>query len=197
MLGDTLDDGGELQVLAAIVAEEVIEVEGIVGIEVVDHCHGIPFDVVLLEQFDASLHLEKGGAMVGGAPILIVKLLGSIDRDAHEPLVVVEEAAPLVGEKRAIGLDAVADDAATTIISLQLEDSLIEGEGTHQRLASVPCEEHFGLCLCLDILANELLEELVAHDMTGLVGIEMTLLEVVAVTATQIAMRTCGFRHDV
>ena len=51
------DDWCELQVVATYVLEELIEIEWIVGIEVVDHGHGVPFYLMFVQAVDASHHL--------------------------------------------------------------------------------------------------------------------------------------------
>ena len=57
MLVDALNDGRELYVVAPIVAEEMIEIQWIIGIIVVHHSHGVPFHLPFVEQSDAFQNL--------------------------------------------------------------------------------------------------------------------------------------------
>ena len=72
-------NGCELEILAANFPKKLIKIERMVGICRIDHSHRIPFDLMLLEQFDASHHLAMGRAIVGGAAIVVVIFLRPID----------------------------------------------------------------------------------------------------------------------
>ena len=200
MRKDALHDGGKLDVAATYLLEEVVEVERIVGIEVVDHGQGIPLHPVLVEQCDAPHHLLERRHPLLVATVLVVKLLRSIYRDPHEPVVLLKEAAPLVSEQCAVGLQGVVDGAATGILALQLHHPLVEGERPHQRLAAVPGEEHLRHGLRLDVLLDEAFEQLVAHREAPrgfLVSVEVALLKVIAVGAGQVTDRAYGFGHHI
>ena len=119
-------NGCELEILTANFPKKLIEFERMVGICRIDHRHRIPFDLMLLEQFDASHHLAMGRAVVGGAAIVVVIFLRPIDRNAHQPTVVVEEPTPFVIEQGPIGLDAVAHTTTFGISSLISQRLAIE-----------------------------------------------------------------------
>ena len=115
------------------------------------------------------------------------------------PVVLLEEAAPLVGQQRPVRLYAVVYQSAAAILSLKHKRSAVETDRAHQRFASVPCEAHLRLRLRLDVLLYELLQRLVVHQRALLlfVGVEMSLLQVVAVLAREIAYAPDGLRHDI
>ena len=73
---------------------------------------------MLLEQLDASHHIAVGQAVVGSKAILVVVCLRAIDRDAHQPTIVVEKSTPFDVEQGTIGLDAVAHTSASGISTL-------------------------------------------------------------------------------
>ena len=87
----------------------------------------------------------------------VVHLLCAIDGDAYEPVVVMKELAPLGGEKGTVGLNAVLNNAAIGVFTLQLECLAIEGEGAQHRLAAVPREEYVAGSLHGDVLLDVLL----------------------------------------
>ena len=166
---EAFDDGGELDVAAADVLVEVIDVEGVVGVDAVDDAHGVPLHAVLLQEADATHDALEGGLAPTGEAVVVVELLGAVDGDADEPVVAPEEGAPLVGEEGAVGLEAVVDEVALGVLTLEGDDALVEAERAHEGFAAVPGEEHLGLGLRFDVLANVGLERGVAHDvLTGL-----------------------------
>lgn len=56
MGGKAFDDGGELQILATMLLKKMVELQRMVGIIGIDHRHGVPFHMVLVEQTDAVHH---------------------------------------------------------------------------------------------------------------------------------------------
>lgn len=50
----------------------------------------------------------------------------------------------------------------------------------------MPGKKHLGHGLCGNVVADELLKQFVAHDLTGVVSIEAGLLKIVAVLAGQV-----------
>ena len=194
---DALHDGGELDVAATYLLEEAVELQRIVGIEVVHHRHGVPLHAVLVQQFDAVHHLHERGPSLLVLAILVMELLRPVDADAHQPVVLLEEAAPLVRQHRAVGLDAVFYGAASRILPLQLHGLLIESQGAHQRFPAMPGEERLRHGLRADIFLDELLQQRVAHHVLGVVLIQLALFQVITVVASQVAKGACGLQHDV
>ncbi len=90
-LHHALHHGRELNVMAPYVLEEMVEVEGIVGIEVVDHGQRVPLHAVLVQQVDTLHHLAKGGAPGGRPAVFVVKLLRPVDGDPHQEIVGLEK----------------------------------------------------------------------------------------------------------
>ena len=84
----------------------------------INHSHRIPFDLMLLKQLDTSHHLAVGWTVIGCKAILVVVCLRAIDRDAHQPTIVVEKSTPFVVEQGTIGLDAVAHTSPFGISTL-------------------------------------------------------------------------------
>ena len=189
---NSFNDGRELQVLATDALEEIIEFERVVGVEVVDNSHGVPVHAVLVEQAYALHDAMEGGKPCAIAAVLVVKLLRSVDRHAHQPTFAFEEFAPFVREQRAVGLNAIADDAPLSVALLQFHSALVEVERTHKWFTAVPREEHFALRLRTDVLLDEFFEQVVGKRLLPLFGIEMGFLKIVAIVASQIAARAYG-----
>ena len=197
MRDDTLYNGRELEILATYFPKKLIEFERMVRIGSINHSHRVPFDLMLLEQLDASHHIAVGWAIVGCKAILVVVCLRAIDRDAHQPTIVVEKPAPFVVEQGTIGLDAVAHTSPFGISTLIGQRFAIETNRPQQRFASMPGEDDLGLSLRLDVLPREQFEQFVAHLMMRRLWIEPRLLKVVAIAASKIALCTCRLRHYV
>ena len=168
-----------------------------------------------LQPLDAPHHLLEGALAATVTTIGIVQMLRAVDADTHEPTVVAEEATPLVGEQRAVGLQAVVHMAPGGIAPLQPHRPLIETHRLQQRFTAMPGKEHFAVGLCLQVLLHKVLQHLVAHQRhiprphsrtvfaypqsfprEGR-PVESALLQVVAVAARQVARRPYGLRHHV
>ena len=190
-------NGRELQEFATDLSEKFIEPNRAFDIGGINRRHRVPLHLVTLKEGDASHHVVPRAATeasphpppTGGGDI--VQRLGTIDADTHEEMVVVEETAPLIGEQRAVGLQAVVNVAITGVLLLQFQGFFIEGEWTQQRFAAVPSEEYIRGGLRLDILAGKLLQQGVIHHATA------AFVQIVAVVTPQVAPRTHGLQHDV
>lgn len=163
MAENTLDNRRELYVVTADAAEEIVEFEGAHGVVVVHHRHGIPVYGVLVEQLDAAHHLCECRPSAAVEAVVVVHVLGAVDRYAYKPVVFLEKAAPFVGEQSSVGLDGVFYRHSAAIFLLEFYGTFIEVDVAEQALASVPAEQHVGAGLGLDILADELFQQLVAH----------------------------------
>ena len=190
----------------------MIDIERVVGIEVVDDTHHVPLHAVLLQQLYATHHLVEGGLSATRTAVFIVKLLGAVDGEADEPVVLVEELTPLVGEQGAVGLEAVVNLSSAGVAALQLQHFLVEAERAHQRLATVPGEKHLRLCLRFDILLDERLQRGVTHQRVGLIGlmglisligligpiiVQCSFLQIIAVLAGEVADAAYRLCHDI
>ena len=141
----------------------MIEGERVLRIVVVGGCHSVPLYAIFVEHPDAVHHALPGSPSLYVMPIGIMLLLGSVDTDAYEPTLIMQELAPFGGEQDAIGLYAVADAFPTPIVLLEADCLPIEAEGFEHWFASVPSEKHVGRLLKLDVVAYILLKELGTH----------------------------------
>ena len=194
---DAFHDRGKLDVVAAQVPEEAVEFFGIVGVVVVHYCHTVPLHTVLLQQVDALHHLVEGGASLLVLAVFVVEFLRAVDGNTYQPVVLLEELAPLVGKHCSVGLYAVVDGASVGIFLLQLHGPFVERQGAHQRLSAVPGEEHLRHGLRVDVLFDELLQQFLAHHVLGVLPVQLGLLQVVAIVACQVAYGSYGLQHHV
>ena len=88
-----------------------------------------------------------------------MQVSGAVDADAHQPAFVVQEPTPLGREQKAVGLYAVADALAPTVVLLQPYDLTVEVEGPQHRFAAMPGEEHVGRLLQLYVIADVVLPD--------------------------------------
>ena len=97
--------------------------------------------------------------------------------------------APLVVERRAVGLDRVGDLLARALVPLDVLDRALEEVEAHQRrLAALPADDHLGAGLRLEQLPDVGLEQLVGHPEPA-AGVEHLLREEEAVLAVEVADR--------
>ena len=64
--------------------------------------------------------------------VFIMKLLQTVDRDTHKPVILAEEATPLIREHCAVRLNAVVDSAPSGILALQLHRLFVERKWAHE-----------------------------------------------------------------
>ena len=107
-------------------------------------------------------------------------------------MVVMQKPAPLIGEQGAVGLYHIIYMPATGIALLKLHGLLIKRQGAQHGLSPMPGEEHAVGCLRLDIHLHKALKQLVGHLAAAALRIEVLLFKVVAVGATQVALRAHG-----
>ena len=103
------DNRRKLDVTAADGFVEIIDLQRMVGIEIVYHSHSIPLHAISVQQFNALHHLGIRWLTASVFTICVVELLRTINRYAHQPMVVGEEGAPLIIQQRSVGLYAVLD----------------------------------------------------------------------------------------
>ena len=168
---DTFYDRCKLNVMASYFLEETIKLHGIIGVIVVHYGHAVPLHAMFLQEVDALHHFMKRRASLLVAPIFVMELLRSVYGDAHQPIVFLEEVAPLIGQKRAVRLDAIINGASVGILLLQLHGPFVERKGTHQRFSAVPGEEHLGHGLRVDIFLDELFQQFLAHHVPGVIPV--------------------------
>ena len=205
-------DGRELEVGTADGLEETVEGERMVGVEAVDGGHGVPLDAMLLQQADGVQDGVEGGSAVGGETVAVVQGSGSVDGEAHEEMVFGKKLAPFVVEEGAVSLQAVGDLPPLGVAPLQLNGLAVEVQGLQRGLSAVPCEEHLGHGLRLDVLAGELLEQCFRHaDGRRLLPVALPLAcrrvsrgmaavgggQIVAIGATHVAHGSHGLEHHV
>ena len=209
MLLDTLHDRTYLQVLALqLVAEEMIESKWVLGIMMIGSRHCVPLYAVFVEQFNAIHHSLPSAFSLGIEAVGIMLLLSSVDADAHKPAFVMEELAPFGCKIESIGLNAVADALAASIVLLKPNCLFVEAERFEHRLTSVPGEEHIGHLLDLDVVADVLLKNGPLHTSPrgGFYslplggdggGLQVLFLQIIAILATQVTQWSCRLSHHI
>ena len=175
----------------------MVELKRVRTVEVIDGRHCVPFDTVAVKPLDAFHHLEKRGAAVTGAAVCVVIFFGAVEREADKEVVLLEKFGPVAGDKGAVGLDRVADGVSVGILFLEFKRLLVERNRAHERFATMPREQDFGRGLHGDIVAREAFEQLIAHDVAWIVGVELGLFEIVTVVASHVAKCACRLRHDI
>ena len=107
---------------------------------------------------------------------MVVILLRSVDGNAYQPMVLCKEFTPFISEKCTISLDDVINLFSVGVFFLKRQRFLVEIDGSHQRLTSMPSEKHLRHGLCLDVLSGELLQHLIAHQMAVCLAAEVCFL---------------------
>ena len=109
----TLDNGDELDVMCPeLVPEKPVDVQRMIGVFRVDRAEDVEFHLVFLEQSGSRQDPIEGPMASLVFAVDVVKLLGAIEAQADQKVVLVKELAPLVVEKDAVRLEGVLDACA-------------------------------------------------------------------------------------
>ena len=142
MRKNTFDDRGKLYIMTIYLFEKVIEVQRIVSVKVIDNGHCIPFYIVFFQQIDTLHHFHEGRFAHFVFTVFVMKLLWSVDGNSYQPVVVVKEPAPFIGEHCSVRLNTVVDGTSASIFLLQFHSLFIERKRAHQCFSPVPGEKH-------------------------------------------------------
>ena len=153
---------------------------------------------LVLQQHVHPAHYGVERALARGIEAMgVVDFLGPVEAQAHQPVALRQEAAPLVVQQRAIGLQRVTDPHIAGLHSLEFDGPAVEVQPHQCRLAPLPTElDRPGGRLGGDVLANVGLEHLIRHASRLAVVEQRLLLQIEAVVAPQIAGRADGLGHD-
>ena len=188
--GDIATYGGELQILAPYLLEEAIDLAWMLAVDAVHRTERIPHHPVFVEQFYGSHHL-----MMSGRPMFILspgimQRFWTVDAQTYQPIVIMKELAPLIRQQCPVCLQTVVDMSPSSIPLLQAHRLLIKGYRQQCRLTTMPCKQHLLVHLTLQILLNEALQHLVAHQL-------LPYPFIIAVATRQVASRPHGFGHHI
>ena len=143
-------------------------------------------DAMLLQHLRRSKHLVERRFRVLGDPVVIVDLARTVDAQADEEPVLLEEPGPVVVEQRAVGLQVVLDPLPWLgVLRLQRDDLLEELEPKQRRFAALPREDDFVAGDAVDVVLDEALEDLVRHVATARAAGQHALAEVEAVARSR------------
>lgn len=120
------------------VTKETIEVQRIICIIVIDHCHGIPFHSMLFQQVNPFHYLIERRLSHLVLPVFIVKFLRTVYRNAYQKIILAEEFTPFICQQCAICLNAIINGSTTCIFFLKFQGFLIKTKGRIK--VSPPCQ---------------------------------------------------------
>ena len=126
-----------------------------------------------------------------------MQLAWPVHAESDQEPMLLEEAAPVVVEQGAVGLDAVLNDLARPTVSFNQFDRALEERKLHQRrLTPLPCDLYFRCLVGLQQLADVGLQGAVRHTL-ALVRIQRLLGQEEAIAAVYIAGRPAGLGQQV
>lgn len=194
------DDRDELQVADTVVAEVGVDLASVIAVDAIDDDQGVEVDLVAFEGLHPLEHRVEGSPALGIEPVAVVECSWSVDGQTDEELMLPEERGPGVVEQDAVGLQGVDDlSSGGRKLLLQLDDVFEEFETEQRRFAPLPGERDFlGLGgLRRDVLTDIRFERFGRHPPRAVIGIQLFLVQVVAVLAIEVADRADRLGHDV
>ena len=192
-----LDARDELHVRGAHLAgEETVDVQRPLRIEAIDHGEGVEFHALPPQQLRGREDLVERGPSALGHAVGIVQVPRSVDAQAHQEAVLAQEPAPGFVQQHAVGLQIVFDPLARLLVLRLKLDHLAEKIQSQQRgLAALPGEDHAIRILAFDVLADELLQQVLGDAPAGVLSEKVPLAQVIAILAVQVAGRADGLDH--
>jgi len=152
---------------------------------------------MLLKAAQPAHHPVEGGPASLVSPIDVVQLPLSVQTDADEEIMFLEERTPLIGQQSAVGLHGVHDlHARPPVFLRQLHRAAIEIQAHKGGLSPLPGNDHLIGLVGFDELMNVILQQLVRHAEPA-VGIEDLFVQEEAVGAVQIAGCSRGLHQQV
>ncbi len=196
--GRSFDDRDELHELGAeVVTEEAVHLEPVISVGGMDGTQDVEIDGMRLQEAEPAHHPVEGTGAALVEAVGVMERLGSVETDAHQETVLLEEATPFVVQRGAVGLDRVLDRLPRTPVLLDELDRAAEEVQPHEgRLAALPGEVHFRCLMGLEQLADVVLEQVVRHAEAA-AGVEHLLGEEEAVLAVEVADRAGRFHENV
>lgn len=134
LVGGALNDGDELQPLGAhLVAKESIDLASPFLIGGVHSAEDIEFDTMLAEMLPAQHYPVKRALLGAVEAVGVVEFTWAVDAQADQKVVLLEERAPLVIQKNAVGLKSVFHGLPGFAVLLDNLDRTPEEVELHQR----------------------------------------------------------------
>ena len=190
-------DWEEDQGAAADIAEEPVDRERLPHVQVVHDRDDVGGNLVLAQQLVAAHGLHVGGLAAPGPSIGVVQFRRAVQAEADMELLGREKADPFFIQQAAIGLDTVDHaPAGGPMPALKLDHPLEIIHAQDSGLSPVPGEGDHPLRRRLDVLNDVLFEQAFRHPQRARLGIETALVEVVTVTAVEIADGSGGLGED-
>ena len=148
-----LYDGKELHVLADG-AHELVYALALSGTAVVDGAQRVVLYAAHGHHLESSHHAVEGGVPAAVVSVGVVDLLGAVEREPDEEVVLAEEVAPVGVDEQSVGLQRVLDLFVSPVSLLQCYGLLVEVDACQEGFSSVPAEGYSGNLYCLNVLAD-------------------------------------------
>ena len=148
------------------------------------------------EDPEAVHHPVEGGLPAFVFPVFVVEVLGSVQGESHQEVVVPEKIGPGGIQQRSVGLEGVEDRFPVGVFPLEFHGFPVEIQAHYQWLSAVPVELDFRDVVGCDIVPYHFLQHI--HGHAGLpAAIKIGLFQIIAVMAVQVTERTGRFEHNV
>jgi hypothetical protein len=197
LLGGALDDRNELHPLCAkLVAEESIDRAAMLFIGGVDRAKDVEFDAMPAQVSPTVHHPIEGALSAAIDTVRVMELARPVDAEPDEKIVLLEEGAPVIVEKHAVGLKRVLYDLlGPTVLFDELDRAPEEFEFHQRRLAALPRHRHLRRAVRLQQLTDVGLERSLGHPVL-FVRIQRLLGQEEAIRAIDVARGPARLRQQ-
>lgn len=179
--GKKLYEGGEG-------TQEAVDFNGVSCRAGIDGAKNVEFNAERSHHLGSMKHFVESSMPSLVLSESVVYLPRAIKGESYEKMVFAKKRAPLSVDERAVCLEGVFDLLVALVAFLQFHRFLEEGKSCKQGLASVPAERDDRRIDSLDVLSDVLFEKFFAHA-RHVVGVEVCLIQIVAVGTLQVTSR--------
>src|SRR3989338_1236343 len=121
---------------------------------------------------------------------------GTVDADPDQKVILAEELRPSLIDKRAVGLNGIADGLARrTVAPLKIDHFFKERYAKQGRLTTLPHKLYVTTLLRGDVLRNKALQQRLFHLVIACLRKQRLLFQIVAVSTVKVADRTDRLCH--
>ena len=183
-----LDHRQEAEIPRADPAEETIDAPRLCDVEAVHDAEHVQRDAAPAQDLVAAHRQLVRGLPALVHPVRVVQFGGSVQAHADVKTFGGQETSPFLVDQHAVGLHAVADHpAGRRVLPLQVDRLPVEVHAQQRWLTAMPGEADLGAAARGKVLNDVLLQHRIRHARRAGLGVQLGLVQVVAVLAVEIA----------
>jgi len=168
--------------------QESVHVRGVLDIMRIDHTENIAIDPVLSQELISTYCFLVSWIAVFGDSAAVMQFLGTVQAEPDNKALRRKKSTPFLVEEGSIGLDSVCNAPVRgLVLALHRHNLAKVVQSQHDWFAAMPGKADQRSGASVNMLDNILFQDVVGHPKRLAPWIELFLLKIVAIVASQIA----------